>query len=93
MNASRASRILDAYDANDPASLRDLGVQVYGNKGRMWSNTACITELDDVKMECNPRLAFNYCTVEHIGCPKCLALLLAIAEGVELNPFNSGDES
>jgi hypothetical protein len=91
MNQERAKQILEAHELKSGRiqALHDLDVQVYGNKGRMWTNTACITELDAVKAECNPRLAHNYCESQHVGCPKCLATLRAIAEGVELNAFNS----
>jgi hypothetical protein len=79
MNKQTANKVILALLQKDTDTLNDLGVEVYGNKGRMWSNQACITNFDDIKGECNPRLAFNYCTVEHIGCPKCIETLLDLA--------------
>lgn len=60
-------------------ALEALGVDSYGNKGRSWSRTGCITGLDHIKGECNPRLAFNSCSVYHIGCPECLKTLHTLA--------------
>jgi len=79
MTKYTAQATLAAIASKDYDALRKLGIRVYGNKGRMWTNTACITNLDPVKGECNPRLASNSCGVEEIGCPKCLAALTAIA--------------
>ena len=79
MNKETAKKVIIALASKDTDTLNALGVTVYGNKGRMWENEACITSLDDIKGECNPRLAFNYCTVEHIGCPKCIETLLDLA--------------
>ena len=81
MNKETAQKVLLALLNKDTDTLNALGVTVYGNKGRMWKNEACITSLDDIKGECNPRLASNYCTVEHIGCPKCIETLLDLAYG------------
>lgn len=61
--------------------LRRLNLHVYGNKGRSNNATACITSLDSIKEQCNPRLAFNSCNVEHIGCPKCMETLEELANG------------
>ena len=79
MNKETAQKVLLALLNKDTDTLNALGVTVYGNKGRMWENEACITSLDDIKGECNPRLASNYCTVEHIGCPQCIETLLDLA--------------
>ena len=79
MKQAHAKAILNAIEAKDTDKLNELKVSVYGNKGRMWSNTACITDLDEVKGQCNPRLAFNSCDVENIGCPECLAKLKELA--------------
>ena len=81
MNKETAKKVIIALASKDTDTLNALGVTVYGNKGRMWENEACITSLDDIKGECNPRLASNYCTVEHIGCPKCIETLLDLAYG------------
>jgi len=79
MNKDRAKAILAAINAKDNDKLTDLKVGVYGNKGRTWTNTACITDLDEAKGECNPRLASNCADVSHIGCEKCLAKLEELA--------------
>jgi len=79
MNKETAKKVIIALASKDTDTLNALGVTVYGNKGRMWENEACITSLDDIKGECNPRLASNYCTVEHIGCPQCIETLLDLA--------------
>ena len=79
MNSIKAKYILKAINRGDYADLKTARIRVYGNKGRLWSNTACITDLDEVKGKCNPRLAFNYCTVENIGCVKCLETLSELA--------------
>lgn len=79
MKQHTARVILLAIALNDTAKLMELGVKVFGNKGRMWSNTACITNLDNVKDQCNPRLSHNHCTVENVGCPDCIAKLEEIA--------------
>jgi len=76
-----ASKALFAIATRDSAKLHELGITVYGNKGRSWDDTACITNLDHLKGQCNPRLASNWCGLEHIGCPKCLATLQALSEG------------
>lgn len=55
--------------------LSKMNICVYGNKGRMATNTACITSLDEWKGQCNPRLATNWCQISNIGCPHCMALL------------------
>jgi hypothetical protein len=79
MNSIKAKYILTAIDRGDYADLKAARIRVYGNKGRCWSNTACITDLDEVKGQCNPRLASNYCTVKNIGCVKCLETLSELA--------------
>ena len=81
MEKQQAKKVLEAVLQQDYDQLRALKVRVYGNKGRCWSKTACITSLDSCKEQCNPRLAFNYCTVEEIGCPDCLKALVALATG------------
>lgn len=81
MKRELAKSILNALKNNNTDKLTSLGVEVYGNKGRCWTKTACITSLDDVKGQCNPRLAFNYCDVSHIGCPDCLNALEEVAQG------------
>jgi len=68
-----------AIENKDEQALESMNIQVFGNKGRLWTNTACITNLDNVKEQCNPRLSFNHCTIENIGCPDCLATLKQIA--------------
>lgn len=84
MKISRARLILEAIEAKDAQALTALNVDVYGNKGRMWTGTACITELDGVKGKCTPRLAFNYCEPKHLipGCKACFAKLAEIASTV-----------
>ena len=79
VTAGQARAILGAIAIKDTDYLQHLGVKVFGNKGRMWSNTACITNLDSVKDQCNPRLSHNHCTVENVGCPDCIAKLKEIA--------------
>ena len=81
-----ASKALFAIATRDTDKLQELGIRVYGNKGRSWTNTACITNLDSIKGECNPRLASNWCELEHVGCPKCIATLQQIAEGSRSQP-------
>ena len=81
LTKANAISALSAIASKDYVVLEILGVQAYGNKGRLWTNTACITSLDSIKGECNPRLAFNACGVADIGCPKCLAALEALAAG------------
>lgn len=71
--------VLNALEAKDFEFLESMGVRVFGNKGRMWSKTACITNLDGVKGQCNPRLSFNSCLVEDVGCPECLGKLKEMA--------------
>ena len=62
-------------------ALKRLKVKTFGNKGRSWSNTGCITNLDHIKGQCNPRLSSNSCTHVNIGCPECLKALKQLAEG------------
>ena len=81
MTSLKAKMILSHLERHEYKFLEQMNISVYGNKGRMWSNEACITDLDHLKGECNPRLASNYCTVANIGCPKCLETLTKIAEG------------
>ena len=76
----QALKVLSLIEAGDHEGLSNAGVRVYGNKGRMLTKTACITNLDVLKGQCNPRLSFNYCTVEEIGCPECLATLKELAK-------------
>jgi len=77
MNQERANAILQSLKDGKP--LTDI--KVYGNRGCVWTNTACIVELDSIKGECNPRMAFNYCTSSNIGCPKCIKILEQVANG------------
>jgi hypothetical protein len=79
MTKTKAKKVLGALVLKDYDQLRELKVRVYGNSGRRFSQTACITSLDGCKDQCNPRLAFNACTVEDIGCPKCLTALVDLA--------------
>ena len=79
MTKNEALSILGAIESKDYSMLESLRVRVYGNKGRSWSGTACITNLDTDKGQCNPRLAFNSCDVRDIGCPDCLETLKTIA--------------
>jgi hypothetical protein len=81
MKKELAKRVLEAVKNNNTDLLSELGVSVYGNKGRFWSTTACITSLDSIKGKCNPRLASNYCSVDDIGCPDCLETLEQLANG------------
>tara|TARA_R110000764_G_scaffold8704_2_gene28764 strand:+ start:61 stop:327 length:267 start_codon:yes stop_codon:yes gene_type:complete len=81
MKKQQAKKVLEAILLKDYDQLRALKVRVYGNSGRYHSQTACITNLDDSKGQCNPRLAFNGCEVEDIGCPECLKALVALATG------------
>ena len=81
MDQAKAAFILAAIKRGDIKDLALAKVKVFGNKGRLWSNTACITDLDEVKGECNPRLSSNSCTVENIGCPKCMEALEKLAQG------------
>ena len=81
MKKQQAKKVLEAVLLQDYDQLRALGVRAYGNQGRAWSGTACITNLDDSKGQCNPRLAFNSCDVQDIGCPDCLKALVAVATG------------
>jgi|TARA_R110000737_G_scaffold80155_1_gene112292 hypothetical protein len=81
MKKQQAKKVLEAVLLQDYDQLRALGVRVYGNQGRACSGTACITNLDDSKGQCNPRLAFNSCDVQDIGCPECLKALVALATG------------
>ena len=89
LTKTNAISALAALSSKDYAALTALGVQAYGNKGRLWTTTACITSLDSLKGECNPRLAFNACGVADIGCPKCLAALEALAAGKEEHTIHS----
>ena len=50
---------------------KEKGYSAYGNKGQRIEKTACIQEFEP----CTPRLAFNSCTIDDIGCPKCLEKL------------------
>ena len=84
MKKQEAQKILRAFVLKDYDQLRALGVRAYGNQGRAWSGTACITNLDDSKGQCNPRLAFNSCDVQDIGCPECLKALVALATGEKI---------
>lgn len=86
MDKETAQQVLEAISTSDYDTLNLLNIRVYGNKGRMWSTTACISSLDDVKGHCNPRLAHNYCTVEDIGCPDCLDKLKELAAGAGWEP-------
>jgi hypothetical protein len=61
-------------------ALKRLKVKTFGNKGRSWTNTGCITNLDEIHGECNPRLSSNSCTHVNIGCPVCLDTLKKIAK-------------
>tara|TARA_R110000772_G_scaffold26173_1_gene67695 strand:- start:746 stop:988 length:243 start_codon:yes stop_codon:yes gene_type:complete len=79
MDKQQAIKVLEALLLKDYDQLRALKVRVYGNKGRHFSKTACISSLDSCKEECCPRLAFNSCTVDDIGCPSCLKTLVALA--------------
>tara|TARA_R110002167_G_scaffold215749_1_gene420617 strand:- start:5961 stop:6206 length:246 start_codon:yes stop_codon:yes gene_type:complete len=79
MKKQEAKKVLEAVLLQDYEQLRALGVRAYGNQGRASTGTACITNLDDSKGQCNPRLAFNSSDVQDIGCPKCLETLRAIA--------------
>ena len=79
MKKQQAQKVLEAILIKDYDQLKALKVRVYGNSGRYHSQTACITSLDENKDQCNPRLAFNYCTVEDIGCPDCLKALVTLA--------------
>jgi len=73
--------ILQLLEDKDYELLDKMPLSFFGNKGRMWSNTGCLTTLDPIKGECNPRLSSNYCkSSEHFGCPECLATLKQIAE-------------
>jgi hypothetical protein len=81
MTKEKAKQVLSAMASKDYDTLRSLTLGVFGNKGRLWTNTACLMTLDSVKGECNPRLSHNYCDVEQIGCPKCMETLELIAEG------------
>lgn len=81
MKKEQAKRVLEAVKNNDTGLLSELGVETYGNKGRFWTTTACITNLDSIKGKCNPRLASNYCGVDDIGCPDCLETLTQLAAG------------
>jgi len=80
IDKNTARTILCAIASNNTETLSDLGIRVYGNKGKRWTNTACITNLDDIKGKCNPRLAFNSCELEHIGCTNCIATLKELAK-------------
>ena len=94
MKKETAKQALLAIQTGDHDKLTSLGIHVFGNKGRMWSDTACITSLDDIKGECNPRLSSNYCTVQHIGCPKCMETLKQVAgEPTIRTEFLAGIES
>ena len=79
MTKNRAVSILDAIESKDYGTLSSLRVNAYGNQGRASTGTACITNLDPCKGQCNPRLAFNSSDVQDIGCPKCLETLRAVA--------------
>ena len=81
MKKELAKRVLEAIKNKNTDLLSELGVSVYGNKGRFWTSTACITSLDKIKGQCNPRLASNYCGVDSIGCPDCLETLEQLANG------------
>ena len=81
MKKQEAKKVLKAILTKDYDQLRALKVGVYGNRGRCHTKTACITSLDSCKEQCNPRLAFNYCTVEEIGCPACFEALVTLATG------------
>jgi len=81
MKKELAKRVLEAVKNNNTDLLSELGVEAYGNKGRFWTTTACITNLDSIKGKCNPRLASNYSGVDDIGCPKCLETLEQLANG------------
>lgn len=84
MTKQKAQEVLKALtlEGEDKRKALDAisGVGVFGNKGRAWSQTACITNLDTIKGQCNPRLSFNYANVEDIGCPECLATLTELAK-------------
>jgi len=79
MTKNRALSILGAIESKDYSALESMRVRAYGNQGRAITETACITNLDDSKGQCNPRLAFNSCGVQEIGCPDCLETLQTIA--------------
>ena len=94
MKQDIAKQALLAINSGDHDKLTELGIRVFGNKGRMWTDKACITNLDDTKGECNPRLSSNYCTVQHIGCPKCMETLKQVAgEPTIRGEFLAGIES
>lgn len=81
MDKAKAQFILTAIESGFIGDLESAGIRVYGNKGRMWKGEACITDLDPIKGQCNPRLAFNSCGLEDIGCPKCMDTLRQLAAG------------
>ena len=49
MKKELAKRVLEAVKSNNTDLLSELGVEAYGNKGRFWTTTACITNLDSIK--------------------------------------------
>ena len=79
MKKQQAQQILEAISTSDYDTLNFLNIRAYGNSGRLHTRTACITNLDELKGQCNPRLAFNACAPEDIGCPECLKALEDIA--------------
>ena len=79
MKKQQAQQILEAISTSDYDTLNFLNIRAYGNQGRYHTRTACITNLDELKGKCNPRLAMNACIVEDIGCPVCLKALEDIA--------------
>ena len=79
MDKATAQQVLEAISTSDYDTLNLLNIRVYGNSGRQHTRTACITNLDELKGQCNPRLAFNACCSEDIGCPDCLDKLKELA--------------
>lgn len=72
--------ILKSYETKEYETINNMGLFFFGNKGRMWNKEGCLTDLDNTKGECNPRLSSNYCRdAQEFGCPKCLEELERIA--------------
>ena len=76
LTKENAPYVLQAIQTKDWKWLKKFQLTIYGNKGRMWNNEACICDLDEFKNgECNPRLASNYCEEGNVGCPECIKAL------------------